>query len=87
MELPLESLGDFLYNRMRLKKGVIEIISKEIKKVLLEKDMQVKDLAVLLKCTPENLYKKFKKDDWKESDIQEIAYALNCEYIQELKMR
>lgn len=49
--------------------------------------MQVKDLAVLLKCTPENLYKKFKKDDWKESDIQEIADVLNCEYIQELKMR
>lgn len=65
----------------------MEIISKEIKKILLEKDMQVKDLAILLKCTPENLYKKFKKDDWKESDIQEIADVLNCEYIQKLKMR
>ena len=66
---------------------MINIISKEIKRILLEKDMQVKDLAVLLKCTPENLYKKFKKDDWKESDIQEIANVLNCEYIQQLKMK
>ena len=66
---------------------MVHIISKEIKKVLLEKDMQVKDLAVLLKCTPENLYKKFKKDDWKESDILEIANVLNCEYIQKLEMK
>ena len=49
--------------------------------------MQVVDLAKLLNCTPENLYKKFKKDDWKESDILEIANVLNCEYIQELKMK
>ena len=49
--------------------------------------MQVKDLAVLLKCTPENLYKKLKKDDWKESDILEIANVLNCEYIQKLEMK
>ena len=66
---------------------MIHIISKEIKKILLEKDMQVKDLAVLLKCTAENLYKKFKKDDWKESDILEIAKVLNCEYIQQLRMK
>lgn len=55
--------------------------------MLIEKDMQVKDLAILLQCTPENLYKKFKKDDWKESDILKIADALNCDYIQELKMK
>lgn len=68
-------------------KGAIKIISKEIKRILLEKDMRVKDLAMLLKCTPENLYKKFKKDDWKESDILEIANVLNCEYIQQLRMK
>lgn len=66
---------------------MIEIISKEIKRILLEKDMQVKDLAELLKCTPENLYKKLKKDDWKESDIMEIAKVLNCAYIQKLEIR
>lgn len=49
--------------------------------------MQVKDLSILLKCTPENLYKKFKKDDWKESDIIKIASVLNCEYIQKLEMK
>lgn len=64
---------------------MIKIISKQIKQILLEKDMQVKDLAILLHCTPENLYMKFKKDNWKESDIQEIANVLGCEYIQILK--
>lgn len=63
------------------------MISKQIKKILLEKDLQVKDLATMLNCTPENLYKKFKKDDWKESDILEIAEVLNCDYIQELKQK
>ena len=77
-----------IYNiQQTQKKKVIEIIGKQIKKILLEKDMQVVDLAKLLNCTPENLYKKFKKDDWKESDILEIADVLNCEYIQELKMK
>ena len=66
---------------------MIKIISKEIKHVLVEKDMQVKDLAILLNCSPENLYKKFKKDNWKESDIIEIARVLNCDYIQKLKIR
>lgn len=66
---------------------MIKIISKQIKKILLEKDMQVVDLAKMLNCTPENLYKKLKKDDWKESDILEIANVLNCEYIQELKIK
>lgn len=81
----LEKILDYIYNKEG--RDVIHIISKEIKKILLEKDMQVKDLAVLLKCTPENLYKKFKKDDWKESDILEIAKVLNCEYIQQLRMK
>ena len=49
--------------------------------------MQVVDLAKLLDCTPENLYKKLKKDDWKESDIIQIANVLNCDYVQELKMK
>ena len=49
--------------------------------------MDVKDLAVLLNCTPENLYKKFKRDDWKESDIIKIADVLNCEYIQKMVMK
>ena len=64
---------------------MIVIISKQIKRILLEKDMQVVDLAKLLDCTPENLYKKLKKDDWKESDIIQIANVLNCDYVQELK--
>ena len=56
--------------------------SLEIKKALLEKDMQVKDLAKLLNCTPENLYLKFKRDNWKEKDVQEIADVLGYDYQQ-----
>ena len=56
--------------------------SLEIKKILLEKDMQVKDLAKLLNCTPENLYKKFKVDNWRENDVKEIAQVLGYTYKQ-----
>lgn len=56
--------------------------SFEIKKALLEKDMNVKDLAKLLNCTPENLYKKFKVDNWRENDVKEIADALGYTYKQ-----
>lgn len=56
--------------------------SFEIKKALLEKDMQVKDLAKLLNCTPENLYKKFKVDNWRENDVEEIAEVLGYTYKQ-----
>ena len=44
--------------------------------------------ATLKYMYPNNgVNKKFKKDDWKESDILEIANVLNCEYIQKLKMK
>lgn len=57
-------------------------VSLEIKKILLEKDMQVKDLAKLLNCTPENLYKKFKVDNWRENDVKKIAQVLGYTYKQ-----
>lgn len=59
--------------------------SFEIKKALLEKNMQVKDLAKLLNCTPENLYKKFKIDNWREKDVEEIANILGYSYKQTLE--
>jgi broad-specificity NMP kinase len=49
--------------------------------------MQTTDLAKLLDCTPENLYLKLKRDNWKESDVQKIADVLGYEYIQELRKR
>lgn len=61
--------------------------SFEIKKALLEKDMQITDLAKLLNCTPENLYIKFKRDNWKEKDVQEIANVLGYEYKQLLERK
>lgn len=59
--------------------------SIEIKKALAEKEMDVKDLAKVLNCTPENLYLKFKRNNWKEKDILEIANVLGYEYIQQFK--
>lgn len=49
--------------------------------------MDVKDLAKLLNCTPENLYLKFKRNNWKESDINTIANVLGYEYIQKLEKK
>ena len=68
-------------------KGSGNILSKEIRRVLFEKDMQVTELAKLLNCSSENLYKKLKRDDWRESDVREIAEILNCNFIQKLEIR
>lgn len=76
------------YNKFKNSKEVIKIgASIEIKKALAEKEMDVKDLAILLECTPENLYLKFKRNNWKESDINKIADALGYEYLQQFVKR
>lgn len=83
----VEKLKSILYNSRDKETEVKKTISKKIKKVLVDEDMQTTDLAKLLDCTPENLYLKLKRDNWKESDVQKIADVLGYEYIQELRKR
>ena len=59
---------------------MINIISEKIKIVLLNKNMSTSQLADLLEVTPQNLYNKFKRDNFSEKELKEIAAALNIEF-------
>lgn len=59
---------------------MINIISEKIKIVLLKKNMSTSQLAALLEVTPQNLYNKFKRDNFSEKELKEIAAALNIEF-------
>lgn len=59
---------------------MINIISEKIKIVLLKKNMSTSQLATLLEVTPQNLYNKFKRDNFSEKELKEIAAALNIEF-------
>lgn len=50
--------------------------SKEIKKILIDKDMTISDLATKLDVTQQNISAKLKKNDPRLSEINKIADAL-----------
>ncbi len=50
--------------------------SKEIKKILIDKDMTISDLATKLDVTQQNVSAKLKKNDPRLSEINKIADAL-----------
>ncbi|RDV27672.1 helix-turn-helix transcriptional regulator [Lysinibacillus capsici] len=52
----------------------------KIKMVLVKKGMNVVQLADLLETSPQNLYKKFKRDNFSEKELQEIAHVLGIQY-------
>ena len=53
-------------------------MTEKIKIVLLKKKLTVKDLSDKLKCTSQNLSGKFKRDNFSENELEEIAKALDC---------
>jgi len=52
----------------------------KIKMVLVKKGMNVVQLAELLGTTPQNLYKKFKRDNFSEKELVEIANVLEIKF-------
>ena len=56
------------------------MMTEKIKILLLKKKMSVTDLAKLLNVTPQNLSNKFKRDNFSEKELLEIARALNVKY-------
>lgn len=54
-------------------------MTEKIKIVLIKRNMTAADLAKLLGCSPVNIYKKFKKDNYTDSDLKKIADALDCD--------
>ena len=55
-------------------------MTEKIKIALIKKNKKTTDLAKTLNCSPTNLYHKFKRDNFSEKEIKEIAEALNCDY-------
>lgn len=52
----------------------------KIKIILLERNMNIKELAEKLGTTGNNLSNKLARDNLYEKDLRAIAEALNCDY-------
>lgn len=54
-------------------------ITKEIKRILFEKDLNTVELARRLGCGTANIYNKYKRNNFSVKELQEIADALGCD--------
>ena len=52
----------------------------KIRKILLERDMTIKQLSEKLGHKGSNLYSKLDRDNLNEKELRSIADALNCDY-------
>lgn len=55
-------------------------MTNKIKTLCAIRDINQQELAKKLNTPQSNLSKKYLKDNWKESDLQEIAQALNADF-------
>lgn len=55
-------------------------MSEKIKILLIKKNMTTVELASSLGTKPQNLYNKFKRDNFSESELNDIAKVLNVKY-------
>lgn len=57
--------------------------SEKLMLIINRKGLTVADIAARLDCTPQNLYKKIRRDNWSELDLSTVAAAIGCtvEYI------
>jgi len=56
------------------------MMTEKIKIAMIKKNISVKDLAARLGCTSQNLSGKFKRDNFSERELQEIAAVLDCTF-------
>lgn len=56
------------------------MMTEKIRILMIKKNVSVKDLASRLNCTSQNLSGKFKRDNFSEKELQEIAAALDCSF-------
>ncbi|EQF22270.1 helix-turn-helix family protein [Clostridioides difficile CD160] len=54
--------------------------TKKIKHILIKKNITQRELAEKLDMTPQMLSNRFKKDNFSEKELLEIAEILNCKY-------
>lgn len=55
-------------------------MTEKIRIALIKRNMSVSELAVILKCTPQNLSAKFRRNNFCEKDLEDIANALDCHF-------
>lgn len=55
-------------------------MAEKIKVLLARKQMTAVQLAKKLGTSPSNLYNKFKRDNFSEKELKEIAEVLDCTY-------
>ena len=55
-------------------------MTEKIKMLLIKKNLTQKELAEKLGVTQPVLSKKYKLDDWRESDLKKIADVCDCRY-------
>lgn len=55
-------------------------MSEKIKILLIKKGMTSADLAAKLGTKPQNLYNKFKRDNFSEKELKEISEAVGVKY-------
>ena len=54
------------------------MMTEKIKIALIKRNKKATDLAKELGSSPTNLYNKFKRDNFSEKELMEIAEILNC---------
>lgn len=59
---------------------VYMVMAEKIKILLIKKNISLKDLAEKLNCTPSNISNKMRRNNFSESELLEIAQALECEF-------
>jgi DNA-binding Xre family transcriptional regulator len=55
-------------------------MAEKIKILLVKRKMSVKELAEKLGCSSQNLSGKFKRDNFSEKELEDIAIALDVKY-------
>ena len=55
------------------------MMSEKIKLIRVKRKINSSELANVLECTPQNVSRLFKKDNWTEEQLRKIADRLNCE--------
>lgn len=53
-------------------------MTKQIRMIMIMRDISVNELAKRLNTSPSNMTNKFKRDNFSENELREIANALDC---------
>ena len=56
------------------------MMSEKIELVLVKRKLSKSALATMLNTSNSNLYNKFKRDNWSEKELQDIASVLGCSF-------